>query len=153
MSDLSAGETDCLAVLWEAHAGGEAALKLSEVHRRVCGRREQNREAPPALTTVSTYLRTLVTKKLLQEIVVGDANRAVTYPPPTRGVLPTTRSPRTGYRAAHPPGEVLEETFKALVRMYPEAERWKAVVDFARATLKLPEKKIRELEVLLRRVE
>src|SRR5436190_24072535 len=109
----SAGEMDCLAVLWAAHAHGEEALKLSEIHDRVGQRRLEFGEAPPAPTTVSTYLRSLLAKRLVQDVLKPEPGEAVAEAdaPATpvrtrsgRGILPPTRSPRTAYQAVESPG-------------------------------------------------
>src|SRR5207253_1576810 len=101
-----AGELDVLGVLWAEQHGDDQALQLSEVYRRVCERRRAFGEAEPALTTVSTHLRNLVDKQLIEETL-----RRGAPPAPTRGmvrtrggVTPPTRSPFTSYRATHAPG-------------------------------------------------
>jgi hypothetical protein len=139
--ELSAGELDCLATLWEAHATGEPALKLSEIHDRIGKRRARTGEASPALTTVSSYLRTLLLKGFVKEVIIEDTAAGTPGAVRTRGVrgvLPPTRSPRTGYQAAQEPGAVLAQTFKTLADAYPPEQRLQALVDFARA-LELPE--------------
>jgi len=163
MGDLSAApatptpsELDCLAVLWKARTDeGETALRLSQVHERVAKRRAENGEPEPKLTTVSTQLRSLVHKSLLNEVVLvrsaekEPAVQGQAAPIRTRGALrPLCRSPLTGYEPAHEPGEVLRETFRTLVSAYPESKKTDALVDFARA-LELPEKTVEELQKLL----
>src|SRR6266404_3070976 len=74
----NAGELDVLAVLWRERAAGGQPLQLSEVHRRVSKRRTAFNETPPATTTVSTQLRSLVAKGLIQETTLG---RPVAEPP------------------------------------------------------------------------
>src|SRR5438128_10495027 len=100
-----AGELDCLAVLWQAQEDGRPALRLREIRDRVAKRRARLGEADPALTTISTHLRSLVAKGLLTEVVVRDTAQG-THTPKTRGrgmLSPATRSPYTGYHAAFEP--------------------------------------------------
>jgi GAF domain-containing protein len=138
-TDLSPGELDCLAVLWHAREEGIPALKLAEIHRRVIERRQRAGEAPPALTTVSTYLRTLAAKRLLQEVTVdGDGPGRPQAYPRARRLAPATRSPKTGYRVVCEPGDVLQKTFKALADAYPPSQRSRVLADFTSA-LQLPE--------------
>ena len=152
------GELDCLAVLW---ASPEPALKLSEIHQLVGGRRRRYGEAPPALTTVSSQLRGLVEKGLLVEVTVGEDGRPVEATPEqpvvrvrgavcTRGsyLAPAKRSPLTGYRAACEPGPALDQIFKDLAEAYPPDRRLQALIDMARC-LAVPETTIRQLEELL----
>jgi hypothetical protein len=142
-TDLNGGELDCLAILWEEGKG----LKLSQLHRLLVERRHKTGEAPPAFSTVSTWLRSLTHKGLLKEVVVGSdqGDEAQAFARDTRGMIPTSRSPRTGYEAIHEPGVVLQKTFKALADAYPPDKRMQSLVDFARA-LGLPPKTVKELE-------
>jgi hypothetical protein len=126
-TDLNVGELDCLTVLWAE--GGP--LRVSEIHRKLLLRREQAGEAPPALTTISTYLRSLLDKGLLREVTLGGSGMA--YASGTRGMIPTTRSPKTGYEVVHAPGAILKKTFRALAEAYPPDQRHQALIDFARA--------------------
>lgn len=67
----------------------------------------------------------------------------------TRGLLKaTTRSPLTGYRPVHSPSEVLQGTLEALASAYPESQRPRALIDFAKA-IQLPDETLKELEKLL----
>ena len=147
---VSAGELDCLAVLWWAYDEGQVALKLSDIHERVARRREELGEAPPQRSTISTYLRTLLNKQMLNEVMVGDTPGSQSPQIRTRGargILPPTRSPYTGYQVAREPGEVLEQTYRTLANVYPPRSRGCALVDFARA-LGLPDKIISQIEEL-----
>src|SRR5438132_10434915 len=116
--DPSPGEMDVLAVLWEAREKDlkennprAGTLKLSDIHEQIKLRRQTFGEPPPALTTVSTYLRSATAKRLLRELRTDEAGR----PSPmtairTRGALSATRSPRTAYQRAHEPGMVFQST-------------------------------------------
>lgn len=125
----NAGELDVYSVLYAERAvGPDHPLQLSEVFRRVCERRRRFGEVEPALTTISTHLRSLVRKKLADETTARSARPSVR----TRGGLtPPTRSPLTSYRARHTPGVVLHSTFRGLAETYPD--RLDALVDFGQA--------------------
>jgi hypothetical protein len=128
-----AGELDVLGVFWAEQPGEQRSLQLSEVYRKVCERRRQFGEAEPALSTVSTHLRKLVAKGLLEE---SSTSRPVARDQPIRfrgGYTPPTRSPFTSYRVRYRPGEVLGTTFQGLAAAYPPAQRLEALIDFARA--------------------
>lgn len=127
----NAGELDVLGVLWEERMQGGKALKLSEIHRRVGERRLIHQDPLPALTTVSTHLRSLLAKGLIQE-VHASLPTSPRSPVRTRGMLtPPTRSPLTGYQALHAPGEVLFRTMRGLTVSYPAEQRVDALLDFA----------------------
>jgi predicted transcriptional regulator len=127
----NAGELDVLGVLWEEQLQSGRPLKLSEIHRRVCGRRHEHQDPEPALTTVSTHLRSLLGKGLIQE-VLASMPVSPRSPVRTRGMLtPPTRSPLTGYQALFAPGEVLFRTMRGLIASYPPQQRMDALLDFA----------------------
>lgn len=146
----NAGELDVLAVLWRERAAGGQPLQLSEVHRRVSERRRAFREAEPATTTISTQLRSLLAKGLIEETTVGQQPTeapAHGRPVPVRGGMrPASRSPLTSYQALHQPGEVLRGMFTGLAEAYPpEApHRLDALLDFA-AVLGLPDEVLQRL--------
>jgi hypothetical protein len=144
----NAGELDVYSVLWAERQGEDRVLQLSEVYRRVCERRRTFGEAEPALTTVSTHLRGLLRKGLIEE--VGGARKGEPdRPVRTRGnVTPPTRSPLTAYRALHPPGEVLATTYAGYAASYPPGQRLQALLDFARA-LRLSADGMRRLQELV----
>lgn len=132
--DPTTGELDCLAALWEAQEQGSDALKLSEIKNRIATRREQFGEPPPALTTVSTYLRSAAAKRLLDEVrLLDDGSVMPITVARSRGALSATRSPRTAYRPAFSPGAVFHRTFEAIIQAYPPGSRTEALADFARA--------------------
>src|SRR5688572_177869 len=106
----NAGELDVYSVLWAERLGKDQPLRLSEVHDRVKERRRSFGEAEPALTTVSTHLRALVHKGLAEETTA----RPGPGPRVRGGLTPPTRSPNTGYRALHTPGDVLRTTYQGL---------------------------------------
>jgi hypothetical protein len=147
---------DVLAVLWEArekdmreNSPRAGTLKLSDIHKQIELRRQSFGEPPPALTTVSTYLRSATAKRLLREVRTDEEGR----PAPvaairTRGALSATRSPRTAYQVAHEPGVVFQSTMRAIIQAYPTGLRHQALVDFARA-MGLPQKLIKEVEKLV----
>jgi hypothetical protein len=154
--DPSPGEMDVLAVLWEARErdlkeGNPRAgtLKLADIHEQIKVRRQMFGEPPPALTTVSTYLRSATSKRLLRELRTDQEGR----PSPltairTRGALSAARSPRTAYQVAHEPGIVFRSTMQAIIQAYPPGQRAQALVDFARA-MGLPQKTLKEVEKLI----
>src|SRR5262245_34263256 len=97
----NAGELDVLGVLWSERASSKKPLKLSEIHRRVIERRMEHQDPLPALTTVSTHLRSLLAKGLIQE-VLASMPASSRSPVRTRGMLtPPTRSPLTGYQSLY----------------------------------------------------
>ena len=143
-------------------------MKLSQIHQQLNERREKAGDAPAAVSTVSTWLRSLASKGLLIERVLGTSHSAgePSAYVRTRGMIPTSRSPHTGYEVAHPPGAVLGKTFKALADAYPPGQRAQAIVDFAHAldlssrerseavvqlavAMGLPERAVNKLERLL----
>jgi hypothetical protein len=104
------------------HLHGGRGVRLSDVHRGVMKRREQLGGSLPALTTISTQLRTLKSKGLIRETTIGAA--ADEPERKRRGMLtPTTRSPLTGYRTAYPPEVVLGPTFRELATAFPAGHR------------------------------
>jgi predicted transcriptional regulator len=144
----NAGELDVLAVLWLERLGSRQPLQLSEVYRRVCERRRQFGEQEPALTTVSTHLRGLVAKKLIEEVLGSRATAAGAGTRARGAYSPPTRSPLTSYQALHEPGDVLKTTFQGLAAAYPAAQRLDALTDFAHA-LELSKECLRKLEQLI----
>jgi predicted transcriptional regulator len=144
----SAGELDVLGVLWEEQLLENRPLKLSEIHKRVCLRRLEQSDPEPALTTVSTHLRSLLAKGLIQEVLAPSRSS----PRPnvrTRGMLtPSTRSPLTGYLALYPPGDVLLRTMHGLIVSYPVPQRVESLLDFGRA-LGLSKKNTEKLKQLV----
>ncbi len=151
---LSGNELDILAALWAAQAEGIPAMKLAEIHRRINERRAAARQAPIQPTTVSTYLRSMTDRKLLNQVTVdiaGPEGQRQTYASNERGLVPTSRSPKTGYEAAHDPAEVLAKTLQALAdALPPDERRWKALLDFANA-LGLPKETVEDLEKWLKK--
>jgi hypothetical protein len=133
---VSAGELECLSVLWEA----VRPLKLKQIFERISQRRADARQGPVAQSTVSGYLRQLVAKGLLTEVTIDRADQegeeSRTFVRGGRGMIPTSRSPKTGYQTAYEPGEVLGQTFQALAESYPEKDRARSLIDFA-SNLKL----------------
>jgi len=145
LQEPTTGEIDCLAVIWRAAEQGKPALKLSEIHALVGERRRQFGELPPALTTVSTYLRVALAKRLVVEVRLSDSGQVVPMTGVrTRGALPAARSPRTAYQAAYPPGQVFRRTFEGIVHAYPPGQRPQALLDLALA-LELSPERIKEL--------
>jgi hypothetical protein len=153
-ADLSGNELDILAALWAAQAGGTPALKLAEVHQRINDRRAGLGQAPIQPTTVSTYLRSMTDRGLLNQVTVEDAGpegERQTYAVRVRGLVPTSRSPKTGYQAAHGPDVVLAKTLQALADAFPcDESRWKALLTFARA-LGMSEETAGDLEKWLKK--
>jgi hypothetical protein len=102
------------------------------------------------LTTISTHLRNLVEKKLIEEVLrPGSSAAPVRGAVRTRGgVTPPTRSPFTSYRAIHTPGAVLRSTYHGYAAAYPEANRLDMLVDVAQ-TLEVSEAALRKLRELV----
>ncbi len=150
--DPTAGELDCLAVLWdeqEKRGTKDCALKLSEIHQGVCKRRAEYGETPPALTTISTYLRSALGKQLLVEVRRGaDGTVTPLLGVRTRGALSASRSPQTAYMTRVGPSDVFRFTFEAIVQSYPPGLRHRAIVDFA-AAMDLPPETIKKIEKLV----
>ena len=147
--DPTTGEIDCLAVLWDAREQGTLALKLSQITERVTERRKHFGEPPPALTTVSTYLRSAAAKRLLDEVrLLDDGSIMPISGMRSRGALSATRSPRTAYRPVFGPGQVFQRTFEAIIQAYPPGRRGEALGDFAKA-LGLPKKTIEAIQALV----
>lgn len=149
--DPTTGELDCLAVLWDAREQGTRALKLSQISDKITERRKHFGEPAPALTTVSTYLRSAAAKRLLDEVrLLDDGTVMPRSGARSRGALSATRSPRTAYSPAFEPGEVFQRTFEAIIQAYPPGRREEALRDFARA-FKLSEEKIAEIQAIVSR--
>jgi hypothetical protein len=140
----NAGELDVYSVLYAERQGENRPLRLKEVFERVCQRRREFNEQEPALTTVSTHLRSLLEKGLAEETTPGAASRPGLS---TRGSMtPPTRSPNTSYRALHTPGEVLMTTYQGLAAAYPD--KLEALIDFG-AALGLSEEAMKQLRKLV----
>ncbi|MFH1264334.1 MAG: hypothetical protein ABIK89_01310 [Planctomycetota bacterium] len=143
-------ELDILAALWQAVTDeGEVALRVSDIHPLVAARRARHGESEPSQVTISSQLRGLSAKGLVEAVVAGGSGGAGSKPVRTRGLLKaTTRSPLTGYRPSYSPSEVLQGTFEALASAYPESQRSQALLDFAKA-IQLPDETLKNLEKLL----
>jgi hypothetical protein len=140
MRITTAGELDCLAVLWQAAENGITAMRLSQIRSEIIKKRQQMGEDAPALTTVSTYLRGALHKGLLEEVRLnGDDIASPTSTHSARGALRGTRSPHTAYRARVGPTEVFRGTLQAIVEVYPHAKRLLLLADVA-DVLDLPTK-------------
>jgi hypothetical protein len=128
----SAGELDCLVVLWQEAELGVEALRLSEILELISKRRSLDGEPEPALTTVSTYLRSAVAKGLLEEVRLDHAGKLTRLKADSsRGVLSKTRSPNTAHRAAVSASDAFRQTLLAITKSYPEKERLTLLVDIA----------------------
>ena len=145
----SAGELDCLVILWESAEDGFEALRLSDVRQRMIDRREKMGEPGPAVSTVSTYLRGGVAKGLLEEVRINTSGKVVATSR-SRGVMRSTRSPRTAYRAAVTPQEVFRHTILAIAEAYPRSKRLFLLVDVARE-LGIPDRTISQLDEWVRK--
>ena len=146
MNTPSAGELDCLVVLWQATQSGNEALSLSKILDLISEKRSLAGEPVPALTTVSTYLRSGVSKGLLEEVRL-DRNGQVTRPPTgaARGALAKTRSPNTAYRAAVSASEAFCDTLAAVAASYPKEHRLWLLIDVANV-LGIPKKVTNQLK-------
>jgi predicted transcriptional regulator len=150
--DPTAGELDCLAVLWEAQetmGDRPCAMRLSEIHEGVCKRRESYGETAPALTTVSTYLRSALAKQLVHEVRRAEDGTVMPLVGiRTRGALSASRSPQTAYQPRVNPSEVFKPTFVAIIHSYPPGKRIQSLIDFAEAA-ELPQKTVKEIQKLV----
>src|SRR5436190_1615294 len=79
-------------ILWAERQGTDRPLKLSEVYDKVCKRRNEFGDALPALSTVSTHLRGLTRKHLIEEVAAPRELEKLSAVP-TRGTPPPSRSP------------------------------------------------------------
>ena len=128
-------------------------MRLSELHRAIIRRRRSNSEPEPALTTVSTYLRSAVAKGLLQEVRISKDGKTVSKASKSdRGALALARarSPNTAYRAAMTPREVFHSTIKAIAAAYPSDERLALLADVASA-LEVPKQVQRQIDSWVQR--
>ena len=150
----SPSELDCLAVVWQSkHEENLTSLRLGEIHRRVAALRTRLGQPEPALTTVSTQVRTLVAKGLLREVLAKEAGPISGQPIRVirkRGMLDSGGRSTSGYEASYEPGEVLSATFRALASAYPVQKRHEALLDFARA-LDMPKRTLVQLQKFLDR--
>jgi predicted transcriptional regulator len=145
----NAGELDVLSVLWQERLGANKSLRLSQIHDRVRAKREALHEPVPALTTISTHLRNLYRKQLIEQVRLTDEDEHRPVRVKTRGTLtPQTRSPLTAYRALYNPSDVLRYQMHGIIVAYPPELKYQALVDFARA-LKLPEDTVARIKSLL----
>jgi hypothetical protein len=132
---------DICSVLWDAGSRDMPAMKLSEIHELAAARCQRLGKEPPALTTVSGYLRNLVEKGVLRQVEITESMSLEAPQVRVRGVRgesPPRRSPNTGYQAVAGPQELLQPLFKDLADAFPSKDRLRALIDFARA-LELPE--------------
>jgi len=137
MPTVTPSELDLLAAFWNKDTGTQdRPLKLADLHKAVAARRANHGEAEPAITTISTQLRSLILKGL-----VRDAAQPESHEGGTRGILtPATRSSGTGgYVHTQSQAQVLADTFKGLASLYPNDQRHEAVLDFIRALELSPE--------------
>lgn len=124
----NAAELSTLQVLWE-NSGDMRPMRLAEIHRRVCEIRRTNGEHEPAATTISTHLRSLLSKDLIEE-----CGPKTNHPTKRRSLLSVaTRSPNTSYIVKVTPKAAMWSTFQALVAAYPCDQRMDAVSDFCEA--------------------
>lgn len=132
---------DICAVLWDAAARSTPALKLSEVYELVSARCTRLGKEPPAMTTVSGYLRALVEDGVLKQVEIAETVSLKGPAIRVRGISgdqPRTRSPNTGYQVLAKPSEMLGPLFKDLADAYPTGQRLQALLDFVTA-VDLPE--------------
>ena len=147
----TAGELDCLTVLWQGKEDGIQAMQLGQIRERITDKRKMNGESTPAVTTVSTYLRNALHKGLIEEVRL-DKNGAVSELPSNgahRGVLRGVRSPNTAYRAAANPQDVFGDTLLAIADAYPLKERLLLLVHVAEA-LSVPKRVVSEIRKWVR---
>jgi len=142
-------ELEVMAVLWEISA--HEALKLSQIHQRIQQRRKEYKEPLPALTTISSTLRRMVTKGLLTEVRLQNGQVTKVLQSESRSTLFPIKSPQTAYQAACKPGEAMSHLFRILVNSYPTNQRYTALLDVAEV-LGLDQDAIRKIEKMLPKV-
>lgn len=129
----NAGEADALAVLWEEQdTDAPRPLQLNEIYRRICDRRRAHGESEPALTTVSTHLRSLVRKKLAQEVQITSKAVLLKKAPPRGNMTPPTRSPLTAYVAAVKEEDAFKSTMHGIVSMHRPSKQLESILTYAR---------------------
>src|SRR5438445_5155188 len=94
-------ELEVLSVLWTS----AKPLRLSEVHAEIEKRRTDFGDSVPAITTVSSTLRSAVSRGLLGERRIRGGEFEEVPAIAERSTLHTTRSPQTAYLAACEPDE------------------------------------------------
>uniref|UniRef100_A0A7C4LMU2 Uncharacterized protein n=1 Tax=Schlesneria paludicola TaxID=360056 RepID=A0A7C4LMU2_9PLAN len=104
-------------MLWRLREGD--AMRLSEIHREIGEYRERHRQQAPAVTTVSSTLRSALDKGLLKDVrLVG--GKVQSAPPASGRGLVASRSPQTAYQAAVTASDVLLPQVRQLI----ECARW-----------------------------
>lgn len=142
-------ELEVMAVLWEI--SDHEALKLSQIHQRIQQRRKEHSEPLPALTTISTILRKMVTRGLLIEVRLQNGQVTRVLQSERRSTLFPVKSPQTAYQVACKPKEAVSHLFRILVNSYPTSQRYAALLDVAEV-LGLDQDIIRKIEKMLPRV-
>ncbi|MCI0637477.1 MAG: hypothetical protein L0Y72_22385 [Gemmataceae bacterium] len=140
-------ELEILTVIW-GQPEENLPLKLGQIYDLVKERRERFGEPAPAITTVSSTLRSAVARGLLTELRLTGGEAVPVSPVRVRGTLHPTRSPQTAYKHAADPAVALRPMLKILADAFPEKDRAQGLIEFARA-LQLPEKTVKELRKVL----
>ena len=125
-------------------------MRLSDVRKRICVARAAAGESEPAVTTVSTYLRSAFHKGLVEEVRVNEAGEVEANGQRGRGALRTVRSPKTAYRAAVQPRDVFADTLHAIAQCYPKNQKLDLLVDVA-ITLEVPKSVVSQIQKWVQR--
>lgn len=143
----STSELEALGVLWQEQLGTNHPLPLSEVHHRICEKRGKGDF--PALSTVSSQLRSLLVKKWIEETTLAGSSPIATRGPiRTRGASSVPqRSPFTSYRVRHSPKTAMSSIFAELISVYPDG--FDILVDVASALEGFSAKGLEELQKLV----
>ena len=142
-------ELEILQLLWPL--SDSEAKRLSDVHRMVVEYRQGHHQPEPAITTVSSALRSALAKGLLREVRLVGGTAKPAPATMTRGLV-ASRSPQTAYQAAVKAEEILQPQITQLIELCPEGER-KALLLMLLAAFGVPEDAAKKIEVILRKVE
>jgi hypothetical protein len=138
-------ELEILQVLWRLREG--EAMRLSEIHREIGEYRERHHQQAPAVTTVSSTLRSALGKGLLRDVrLVG--GKVQSAPPASGRGLVASRSPQTAYQAAVTASDVLLPQLRQLIELCPESER-KALLLAVLGAFGVPAGTVKEIKASL----
>ncbi len=134
----AAAELELLAVIWRAEAEADSdksprAFRLSKLHELLKQFRELRKVdfGEPKLSTVSTCLRSMKEKGLLEEVRLLPDGSIETSPAHAAGLMRSTRSPHTAYRSTYTPKDILGPMFRDIASAYPDAKRNEILVDLS----------------------
>ncbi len=125
-------ELEILTLLW-TQPEEKLPLKLGQIYDLVKERRQAYGEAAPAITTISSTLRSALARGILKAIRLTGGQKVELEPTATRSTLHASRSPQTGYKPAASPSETLTPMLEILAEAYGENGKAQALLDFAKA--------------------